>query len=274
MVFSLPIESERVFINDAKIDDLPRDLTPLFQQKMCAAGTNHSMPVVTSGLNNTAFAPPPFHFAQITPRRIVENCATNPVQAVSLHLLSSLEPITTVTIVTSQSFTAPIITNSSFATQTSPNLSCCTNPSPLVRQQPTVTSQAITDLVFTSSNIGETSVPVAPVESKGTVFYCNPSPQTAPYSTGNIITSRQQNPLSITAPPFLPTLGQAATVAATSLAVQDLVQLLAESRNTNFQSENYPNTTAILFNGKRTSACLKVPWSLQLFRKMLNWRTW
>ena len=100
MGISLPVNSEGVFINDANLDDLPHDPTTLFQQQMCAARTDHTMPVVTSGLNDTALAPSQFDIAHVNPRRFVENCVSNPVQAVPLHVLPSLEPITTLTTVT------------------------------------------------------------------------------------------------------------------------------------------------------------------------------
>ena len=97
---SLPVNPEGVIINNVIFDNLPRDPTHLFQQQSCAAATSLSMPVVISELNDTAFAPPTFDFAHVNPRTFVDNCVSNSVQAVPLHVLPSLQLITTVTTVT------------------------------------------------------------------------------------------------------------------------------------------------------------------------------
>ena len=86
----LPGKPERLFINDSNFDALLRDPKILFQQQSCASGTSLNVPVKTSGLNDNEVAPPPFDFANLNPRRNVENCATNLVQAVPLHVLPSL----------------------------------------------------------------------------------------------------------------------------------------------------------------------------------------
>ena len=127
--------------------------------------------------------------------RFVENCSSDPIQAVPLRVLPTLQPITTVTIVPSQRLTAPIGTFSSLATQTSP-----------------------------------TNEPAVSVEKRGTVLFDNPFSETAPCFTAINTTSYQQNPLSINASPFMPTLGQAALVARASLTVQDLAQLKRASK--------------------------------------------
>ena len=81
-----------------------------------------------------------------------------------------------------------------------------------------------------SGKVERTSVFVVPVESRGRVFYGNPSSQTSPHFTGIITASRQQNLLSINAPTFMRTMSQSAPVAPANLRVQDLAQLLAASK--------------------------------------------
>ena len=78
--------------------------------------------------------------------------------------------------------------------------------------------------------IADTGEPLVTFQSRGTVFCCNPSAQTAPQSTVTITKSLQQNQLSINAPLFMPTMGPAAPVAPASLTVQGLAQLLAASK--------------------------------------------
>ena len=180
MGISLPVNPEGVVINNASFDDLPHDPITLFHQQSCAARTSLSMPVVTSGLIDAAFPAPPFNFAFVDPRTIVESRVSNPVQAVLLHVPPSLQQITTVTTVTPQRFTAPITTNSSFSTQIFPTLSCCTNPFPRVIQQPIITSQAVTIPVETSKQSWGNKYTCC------NIFYCNPPSQTAPYSNGNV----------------------------------------------------------------------------------------
>ena len=55
------------------------------------------------------------------------------------------------------------------------------------------------------------------------------------------------------------TMGDVALVGPAKFSVQELEQLLAAPKKTNFQSGNYPNTTANLFNGVSDSAGLRVP---------------
>ena len=115
-------------------------------------------------------------------------------------------------------------------TQIFPNVSFCTNPSQAVIYQPIVTSQAFTIPVVARGKIGDTTETVVPVESRGTVFYCNPSAQTALYSNGTVTNSFQQNLLSINDPRFVPTMGPGAPIAPVSLTVQNIAQLIAASK--------------------------------------------
>ena len=188
------------------------------------------MLVVTFALHNTALAPPPFDFPRVNLKRSVETCVPNPVQTVPLDVLPSLRPITTVTTVPPQQFTAAITTNSSLATQFFPNLSSCKNPSPRVSHQLIVTSKASIIPLVASGKFGRTSEPVVPARSRSPGLYCNPSSQTAPYSAGIITTSRQESPFNINTQSFMLIMGQPAPVVPASLIVQDLAQLLAASK--------------------------------------------
>ena len=208
------INPEGENIKNANLNSLIRNPRPFFQQRSCAAGISFSIPAVTSGLDNTANAPPPFDISLVNSRRFVENFSSNPFPAVPLHVLPTLQRITTITTVVSQRTTAPISTYSSHVTQIFP-----------------------------------TSEPPVSMESRGTVFYCNPCSQAAPFSTGINTTSCQQSPLSINAPPFTPTMGQASPIALAGLTVQDLAQLLAASKKPNFQSGNCLNTSTTYFDG-------------------------
>ena len=195
MSTSFLVNLEGINISRPNFDNLGRDPIPLFQQQLCAAGISLSIPVETSGLHNTAIAPSPLDVSLVISSRFVDNCSSNPMQAKPLHALPTLQPITAVTTLARRCLTAPISTYSSHATKILP-----------------------------------TNEHVVSVESRGTVFLCNPSSQTAPYFTGITTTSCQQNLLSINAPTFMPTMGQAAPVAPVSLTVQELAQLLAASK--------------------------------------------
>ena len=209
---------------------IPLDPTHLFQQQSSAALIGLSGSVVTLGFNNPALVLPPFDIPRVNPRIFVESCESSPVQAVHLHVLPFLQPITTVNTVTPQRFFALIITHSAFATHIFANLSSCLNPSPRVMHQSIANSQAFTLPVVAQGKVGETSEPVVPVESRGTVFFCNPSFQTVQCSLGTITTSPQQNPLNVSTLPFGPTMGYSAPVTPASLTSQDLAQPLASSR--------------------------------------------
>ena len=97
MCISFPVNPEGVIINCANFDDVTRDPTSLFQQQSCPAVISPSLLVVTSRFDNTATAPPPFDASLVVSKRFVENCSSNPFQAVPLHVLPNLQPITTVT---------------------------------------------------------------------------------------------------------------------------------------------------------------------------------
>ena len=190
MSTSCLVNPEGINISNANFDNLTQDPTPLLQQQSCAAGTSLSIPAVNSGLDNTAIAPPPFDVSFVKSSGFVENCYSNPIQAVLLHVLLILQPITTVTTVAPQRLTATLSLDSSLSTKIFP----------------------------TSELLGS-------VESSGTNFFCKLSSQTAPCSTEITTTSCQQSLLSIDASPFMRTMGQAAPVAPGSLTVQDLAQL-------------------------------------------------
>ena len=236
--------------------DLPRYTSPLFQQQSYAAGTSLSFPVVTSALNDTAFASPPVDIAHVNPRTFVKNCVSNLAQVVPSHINPSLQRVMTVTTVKPQQFTAPLTTNNSLVTQIFPNLSSCTNPLPRVLGQPIAFSHAFTILDVANGKVSETSNPVGPVKSRGTVFYGNPSAQTAPYCTKTINNSPQQNTLSINAPP---SMGPTASVAPANRTVQDIAQLFAATKKILFQCVNYHKTGATLCYGMNGSANFKVP---------------
>ena len=221
------VNSEVVNRGNVVFDNLTRDPRLLFQQKSCADGSSISMPLVTSGLNDTAFAPPTFESAQVNPRIIVEKCVSDPVLAMPVHIFPSSQPVMTVATATLQRFTAAIATNGSLLTQIFPSSSSCTKPLPLLLEQPITTSHALTIPDVGSNKIAEISKPVIPAESRGTNFYCNPSAQTALHFTRTMTNLLQQKPFSINAPPFVPTVGPTAPVAMAFLTVQGLAQLLA-----------------------------------------------
>ena len=149
MSTSFLVNPDVVNISNATFDNQTRDSKPLFQQQSCATVIGLSIPAVLFGLANTAIAPPAFDFSLVNSIKFVENWSSNLMQAVTLHVRPTSQLMTTVTTVASQRLTAPIKTYSSLATQ----------------------------IILTSE-------PVVFVESGGTVFYCNSSCQTAPYSTG------------------------------------------------------------------------------------------
>ena len=128
------------------------------------------MPVVTFGLNNTAFAPPPFDIAHVNLRTFVKNCVSNLVQALLLIVLPSLQTVMTLTTLTPQRYTSPITTNISLVTQFFPNLSCCTNPLPRVFERPIATFYAFTTPVVASGKVMETSKSLVPAENRGPFF--------------------------------------------------------------------------------------------------------
>ena len=86
-------------LNIANFDDLTRDPTPLIQQQSFAARIGLNMPAVSSGLDNTAIAPPPFEVSLVKSSRFAKIGSSNPIQAVPLHFFPTLQPITTVTTV-------------------------------------------------------------------------------------------------------------------------------------------------------------------------------
>ena len=249
MSTSFLVNPEGVNIRNANLDNITQGPTHLFQQQLCATGIKLSIPAVTSGLDTTAIAPPPFDVSLVNSTKFLENCSSNPLEAVPLLVLPTLQPITTVTTVAPEWFIAPITSN----------LSSCTNPLPGIPEQPIATFHAFTILDVATGKIVETSNPVAHVESRGNVFYCIPSAQTAPQSSRTMTNSLQENPLGINAPPFVPTMGPAAPVTPASPTVQVLAQLLAASKKTIFQSGNGLNTTATLLKGMSGSVSLKVP---------------
>ena len=217
---------EGVNIIIANSGELTPDSTPLLQQQSCAAGKS---------LNDTAFAPPPFEIAHLNTRKFVENCVTNPIQAVLLQVLPSLEPVMTVncnaTAIDHSDYHQQLLCNSDFSklvflhesVATSPrtaesNFSCIYNPG---------CRMWLAAMLRKQINLWY------PLRAKAPFFYCNLSAQTAQtalHSTRTITNSLQQNPLSINAPPFVPTMGLAAPVAPAGLTIQDLAQLLAASK--------------------------------------------
>ena len=238
MNIKLPVNPEEVVINKAYFDYITRSPTPLFQQQLCAAGIILSMPTVTSGLDNTAIAPPTFDVSLVISSRFFENCSSNPIQAMPLHVLPILQPITTLTTVASQQLTAPISIHNSLATQ-----------------------------IFPTSEL------VVSVGSLGTVLYCNSSFQTAPFSTGITTTSCQQSPLSMIAPPFMPILGQAVPVAPASLTVQDLSQLIAASKKGHLPEWKLSHNNGDPLQWHEWFPRFKVPLTLHLLRTLSNYCT-
>ena len=120
--------------------------------------------------------------------------------------------------------------------------------------KPIVTSQASAIPVVASGKVGETSEPEWPVEIRGTVFFCNPSSQTAPKFTGAIITSRQQSTLSVNAPLFMPTIDQVGTSQPGEFNISRHCTYQQRPKKIIFRNGNYPNTAATLFFGISDSA--------------------
>ena len=87
MSISFLVNPEGVNTSNANFDNLAHASTPLFQQQLCAAGIIFSIPAVTSGLDNTAIASPPFDVFLGNSSRFVENCSSDPMQAVPLHVI-------------------------------------------------------------------------------------------------------------------------------------------------------------------------------------------
>ena len=92
-----------------------------------------------------------------------------------------------------------------------------------------------------SGKIGETSKPVVPVESNGTVFSCKSSAQMAPHSTGTMATSLRENPLSMDVRRFVPTMGSTAPFAPARLTVPDFASNIISSVQKNHLPEWKPS---------------------------------
>ena len=202
---------------------------PCFNNNRVLA-TSLSMPVVTSGLNKTALAPPPIDFPHVISRRFVGNCISNPFHTVPFYVAPSLQSITTVTKVTPQRFRAHITNNSSLATEIFSNLPSRTHPSSRVLHQSIKISQALTITIEVSGKTVQTSETVVPARSGSTVLSFNASSQTKPNSTGIIATSCLQVPLSVNNPPFMPAIVLAELLAPARLSVQDPEQTSAASK--------------------------------------------
>ena len=188
------------------------------------------MPVVSSELNKTVLAPPAFDLPLVNPRKFAKNCLSNSVRAVPLHVFPSLHLITTATSVTRQLFTVPFTTNSSLVTEIFPILSCCTNPSPRVKEQLIVTSQAFTIPVVASGKVGETSRSEVPFRAEAPFSFASRPLKRHNIPLESFTTSCKQSPLSINALLFLSTMGETAAIASVSLSARHLAQVLAASK--------------------------------------------
>ena len=163
MATSLPVNPERLYIPNPNFDNVPRDPTTLFQRQSCAAEIGLSMPVLTSGLNNPALAPPSFKFPRANAKKVsqklrLESCSGSTLARKSFfktdkdrHHCNTITPLR---------LTAPTTTSSALTTR--------------VGEQLTVSSQVFTIPVVTSSKHREISEARLTVERRGTASFLQP----------------------------------------------------------------------------------------------------